>query len=146
MTPLEFVRESNRIEGIRRDPTEAELAEFDRFSWLREVTVEELVRFVGVYQPSAHLRDRPGLDVRVGTHVPPPGGPEIPAQLTLLLSQCRGLLAPYEAHLAYENLHPFTDCNGRSGRMLWAWMMGRTHALRLGFLHAFYYQALGAAR
>lgn len=146
MTPLEFVRESNRIEGIRRDPSEAELAEFDRFIWLPRIALDDVVRFVAVYQPGAHLRDRAGLDVHVGNHIPPPGGPTIPTRLEHLLSQCNGQLTPYHAHLAYEMLHPFTDGNGRSGRMLWAWMMGRSNTLRLGFLHAFYYQALGASR
>lgn len=48
---------------------------------------------------------------------------------------------PWEVHIAYEMLHPFTDGNGRSGRMLWAWQMRN---FPLDFLHTFYYQTLNA--
>lgn len=55
---------------------------------------------------------------------------------------------PYHIHVDYENLHPFTDGNGRSGRALWLRRMkdlGENsfyQALDLGFLHTFYYQTL----
>lgn len=131
-----FVAESNMIEGINRAPTQKELAEFSRFIALPKVTIEELVRFVKVYQPSARLRDEVGLDVRIGAYYPPPGGPEIRDQLRALLDSQDGC---YSKHIAYEALHPFTDGNGRSGRMLWAWQAGVSS---LSFLHRFYYQTL----
>lgn len=138
-----FVAESNRIEGITRPPTKAERDEFERFLALPEITVSELQHFVGVYQAEAVLRDRAGLNVRVGSYLPPPGGPEIREQLGELLKQVN--LMPESAywhHLRYETLHPFTDGNGRSGRAIWAWQM---RCFPLGFLHRFYYQALDAA-
>ncbi len=133
-----FVIESNRIEGITRDPTPAELTEFSRFMALSKITVEELQRFVSIYQPGAILRDLPGLNVQVGNHLPPRGGPMIRAQLMALLMASESLGA-YKTHIQYETIHPFTDGNGRSGRMLWAW---QTRNLSLGFLHHFYYQTL----
>lgn len=42
-----------------------------------------------------------------------------------------------------ELLHPLTDCNGCSGRILWMWM---TREAPLGFLHTFHYRALDGAR
>lgn len=136
-----LVRESNKIEGIVREPTDEEMDEAVRFMELDEVTVADLERFVSIYQPSAILRRPVGLDVRVGGYVAPPGGPRIEQQLTELLRDIKAGLDPYEAHLRYETLHPFSDGNGRSGRMLWAWQMG-PFKINLGFLHTFYYQTL----
>lgn len=135
-----FVAESNRIEGITRRPTRAELEEHGRFMALEAVTIKELKRFVRVYQPDARLRDQAGLNVRVGNHIPPPGGPEIRGRLKALLECCQNI-GPHRTHLEYEAIHPFTDGNGRSGRMLWAWQM---RDYPLGFLHHFYYQTLEA--
>src|SRR3990167_7559545 len=82
-----FVEESNKIEGIIRKPTKEELEEFRRFMGLKELSIDELKRFVSVYQPNAVLRERYGLDVRVGEHVPPKGGFEVVRQLYTLLER-----------------------------------------------------------
>lgn len=151
MKTHELIAESNCIEGITRRPLEKEIAEWKRFMLLKNITVEELERFVSVYQSNAKLRDIPGEDVRVGNHLPTPGGPKIREELVRLLERCNrdvnyyneGTSLACRSHVEYEFLHPFTDCNGRSGRMLWYWMMRNGDmAESLGFLHTFYYQAL----
>lgn len=134
----DFVRESNRIERIVRDPTTEEIAAHERFLSIGP-NIDTIVEFVTAVQPDAHLRDRHGMDVRVGAFLPPPGGPHIRQQLGDLLSTARD---PYWVHHLYETLHPFTDGNGRSGRVLWLWMMGGIHRAPLGFLHHWYYQSL----
>jgi hypothetical protein len=146
-----FVAESNRIEGIHRDPTKAEIVAYETIISLDVITIEDLQEFVMVCQPGAILREAVGLDVRVGSHIAPAGGPEIRERLENLLTH--GLQhPPYETHHEYEYLHPFTDGNGRSGRVLWLWGMmrgsdrQRARAQSLGFLHTFYYQTLGAGR
>lgn len=146
----EFVRESNRIEGITRDPTPAELEATDRFICLPTTpTVADLENLVHVLQPGAHIRVIEGMDVRVGNHLPPKGGPIIQPLLEGVLFQIEDGKSPWRVHTLYETLHPFMDGNGRSGRALWAWMMIDRHgsqALKLGFLHMFYYQTLEEAR
>lgn len=136
----DFVRESNRIEGILREPTPKEISATQEFIDLGHVEVSDLIKLVGVYAPGHRLRDQRGLNVRVGNYIAPPGGPQIRDELAALLT-CVGFQDPWAVHVAYERLHPFTDGNGRSGRALWLWMM---QAAPLGFLHQFYYQTLAA--
>lgn len=142
---MDFIRESNAIEGITRNPTLPEIAEFERFMALDRILITDLCHFVSVYQSGAALRVREGLNVRVGNYFPPKGGPAIGYGLANLLESLpdkRGICADaYTIHQAYEALHPFTDGNGRSGRMIWRWMLPNDP---LGFLHRFYYEALAA--
>ncbi len=147
-----LVKESNRIEGIIRDPTLDELAATQCFLGLDTIHVTDLDHLVGVFQPGNRLRDRPGLDVRVGTHIPPPGGPQIRPALEKILKEAMDGEHPYLVHQRYETWHPYTDGNGRSGRALWWWGMRHQpepqlrHALDLGFLHWWYYQSLEFGR
>jgi hypothetical protein len=105
------------------------------------------------------LRNRKGLDVRVGSHEPPRGGDEIEQILWLYLKRILdgqnqdGISAkldlfymPLTFHVLFEKLHPFLDGNGRVGRLLWLWQSVRLPdaetRLKLGFLHSWYYESL----
>lgn len=145
-----FVRESNKIEGIVRAPTKAEIEAHETFINLKTVTVEDVSAFVLVVAKRP-LRDRAGMDVRVGNHLPPEGGPFVPIQLQIILHNANTSdITPYETHRRYETLHPYMDGNGRSGRILWLWQMIREgrdlYVLDRGFLHTWYYQSLSAGR
>lgn len=141
----DFICESNRIEGILRSPLSAEITAHERFLACSGISIRELSDFVAIVAPGKLLREREGMNVRVGGHIAPPGGDGVLMALSKLVQQIgRRELTPYQAHLEYETLHPFMDGNGRSGRVLWLWMMGGIDRAPLGFLHTFYYQTLDA--
>lgn len=144
----DFVRESNRIEGIHRKPTQLEMDAHAALLVMRDMNVGTLESFVGIVAGKP-LRRSPGMNVRVGSHIAPPGGPEIETALAHIcgtIQQGEHEHHCYAVHQQYETLHPFMDGNGRSGRALWLWMMGGLDRAPLGFLHHWYYQSLSTSR
>lgn len=149
----EFVQESWAIEGIpltldEPSPELLDLVEFHVEFLLRidinvKILSEAALRFTN---GKGLLRSKKGMNVRVGDYRCPPGGRRIG---TLLLDICdvanRGHDSALSIHHQLLNLHPFLDGNGRTSRLVWAWMMIRRPCgwdFRRTFLHEFYYQTL----
>ena len=143
-TLVGFLEESRSIEGINTPLPEAELVACGEFLDQDEINITTLTSLVQVLQPNAELRIRPGMNVQVGKYRPPSGGPSIEDRLSRdLRNPPRHEMGIYFEHHNYEQLHPFTDGNGRSGRLIWLHRMIRIgYNGELGFLHKWYYQSL----
>jgi len=144
-----FIEESNKIEGIFTEVTQEDILTFTKFIDLEIITIGRMEEFVSHFQPGARLREKVGQDVYVGNYTPPAGGSEIIEKLENILNITAG--DPYYIHRAYETLHPFTDCNGRSGRAIFAWQAWHAKSPELfnrltglGFLHTWYYESLNS--
>lgn len=149
---IQFIMESNAIEDIDRMPLDTEIAAHEAFWELDELTIPDVTGFVMKIIPTFKidpLRQRPGMDVRIGNYFPQPGSPRVGADLNNLLHMANGgKVHPYIVHAEYEKLHPYMDGNGRSGRAIWAWMMMNQGAdpFRMSFLRWWYYMSLDQYR
>jgi len=145
----EFVKASNLIEGIKREPYPQETEMVEAFLALPEITIADVASAVSVFEPGALLRNQYGMNVRVGCHIPPSGSPRVAELLGDIVAMANDLEDIHMVHCEFQLLHPFTDGNGRSGRLIWLWMMMKRNGgffPERGFLHEFYYQALAAHR
>jgi len=75
LTLEDFVRESNAIEGILRDPDVREITATKDFLEKKTLSVASMELLVFAYAPHAVLRNKRGLDVRVGNHIAISGSP-----------------------------------------------------------------------
>ena len=140
-----FLKESLAIEGIHRNPTSDEIDITVEFLSLPEITVQDVCNLQAIYEPDMPIRDQVGMNVRVGGHFPKKGGPEIRNLLATIVRWANENVAnPWDVHCDFEELHPFMDGNGRTGRILLAWHMRRAgkDPFSLSFLHRWYYQTL----
>ena len=134
-----FLTESNKIE---REPPPSDKELDYAIHFLDGPTLLNLSDYVRETS-GAELRNKLGMNVRVGSHIAPKGGPMIFHAAKALVDIAKDDLTPkgaYLNHKNYEDLHPFMDGNGRSGRLVWYLQMRETAPI--GFLQQWYYQSL----
>jgi hypothetical protein len=116
-----FVRLSNRLAGITREPTAAEISAHRGLLAANSLRVENLELFIKHVAPGAGLRDRRGPRADATS-----SQTTLREDLTTLVVAARTKSAsPARLHKIYRNLRPFTDGNGRCARALWMWQMMR---------------------
>lgn len=141
----QFILESNMIEGIIRKPKQCEINAHNKLISTKKPNLQTVIDFVEACEPTAKLRNKPGMNVRVGGRVPIYGSGFVQSLLEDMIENLIDLptITPVEFHKKYEKLHPFMDCNGRSGRALWYWQMVNLHNRWPDrFLQEYYYQTL----
>lgn len=140
-----FLSESNQIEGIAGPLAVSQILPAAAMFLETPLQFSTVLTVQKAIAPEHPLRNLPGMNVQVGHYIAPPGGPDIPLRVADLIDDINsGRVGPWKAHVVFEDLHPFMDGNGRTGRLLWA-----KHMLKIGqdpfalpFLHRFYYQTL----
>lgn len=143
----EFVDESLKIEGITRSALLPEMEAMEAFLKLPKLDVSDVSVLARAFTSQALLRNRRGMNVRVGNHKPPVGGPGVVRSLEAILAKVNADQPMWPLHIDYESLHPYMDGNGRSGRAIWLWQWVRkAQPIPRSFLHMAYYQALAAGR
>jgi hypothetical protein len=120
-----FVRVSNRMAGIRRDPTAAEISAHRGLLAVNALRVENLELFVHHVAPGASLRGT--IDAEGGARdAGPPSSAALRDDLTtIILAAQTQSASPGRLHRIYRRLRPFTAGNGRCGRALWMWQVMR---------------------
>lgn len=141
-----FVEESWDIEGLSPDKGDVLLLCSIHLTFLikESFDITDVETLASLFTGGRGvLRKDPDMDVYVGNHYPPLGGPHIVKVLSNLCEDAR-MISPYELHQRFEHLHPFMDGNGRVGRLLWLWaMFNRYDGYKpTTFLRPWYYQSL----
>lgn len=130
-----YITESNAIEGIF---DEAEVAQsLKAWHFLQEQTeishavICQIQRIITQNQDNLNDKQRGYYRSHSGTEVTV-GGRHAPAAI-MVDDLMRGWLeemaqmSPLIAHIRFESIHPFTDGNGRTGRMIYWW-----HCIQVG--------------
>lgn len=136
-----WIRESNLIEGV--DDRDADHQCLLAWQWFLEQpmgldTILSLhkrvmagrlpITYLGVWRP---------VDVTVGGRLCPPWE-EVPRLMQDWLERFRmanGEIQPVIAHVAFENVHPFVDGNGRVGRMIMNWQRALSYRKPMTILY-----------
>ena len=121
----DFVRISNRMAGITREPTVSEISAHRGLLAANALRVENLEMFVHHVAQGAQVRSETGARA-VSADEEITSAEELKADLaTIVLAAQKQAASPQRLHRIYTMLSPFTDGNGRAGRALRRWQIMR---------------------
>ncbi len=110
-------------------------------------SISDIVRIHSAMGPGALDAGAPGV-LRSGVEAQSAGGikyvpsEDVPEALSWWSKQSWD--SPFEAHTAYELIHPFADGNGRSGRIILAAMLGFDYDAVNGMIGSGYFSSLNS--
>lgn len=137
-----WVRESNLIEGV--DDAADDLICAKAYDWFLgealslETILELHKRVMGKRLNPIYVGVLRQVDVTVGGRLCPPWQ-EVPALMNDWLQRFRGASGNAQtiiAHVAFENVHPFVDGNGRVGRMIMNWQRALSYVKPMTILYS----------
>jgi hypothetical protein len=104
-TLVDFLNESNAIEGIPSGNIKTKhIDAAESFLELPTLYIADIENIVRAFQPDGELRDKPGLNVRVGNYRPPLGSIEMREHLQAILEYAsKGQCDPEMAYRAHHN-------------------------------------------
>jgi Fic family protein len=149
---FDFCKESNAIEGEKTARRSTDMAALETILKAEKLTEAVLLDAHRLYAEKSDLReDERGAyrkcQVYVGRYVPPKPSEVQKLMDDYFLFYGVQFVDSYRAHCMFEQIHPFVDFNGRTGRALWLRLaILEGYDCSLGFLHKFYYQTLTAFR
>lgn len=118
-----FVRASNRLAGIDREPTASEISAHRGLLAANRLKVENLEQFVRHVAGGAQLRD---ANSSIAARKAERTDTSLRADLeTIVEAASSRAVSPGRLYRIYRMLRPFTDGNGRCGRALLMWQVMR---------------------
>jgi hypothetical protein len=121
----DFVRVSNRMAGITREPTPSEISAHRGLLAANALRVENLEMFVHHVAEGARVRSEACAHAESTDEVTT-SAEQLKADLaTIVLAAQKHAASPQRLHRIYTMLSPFTDGNGRCGRALLMWQIMR---------------------
>lgn len=136
-----WIRESNLIEGV--DDPDADRQCLLAWQWFVEqpFSLETILslhkRVMAGRLPITYLGVWRPVDVTVGGRLCPPWEdvPRLMKDWEERFRMANGEYQPIIAHVAFENIHPFVDGNGRTGRMIMNWQRTLSYRRPLTILY-----------
>lgn len=148
-----FLIESNSIDDILLEITSEDLDVAQAFIRQKHLMSDNIQAIVEHFQPGAVLRNKVGIDACEGNFIPQKGGLPLETAYFKLINTFNSVdlsdtKKVFDLYCEYQILSPFTDCNGRSGRLIWLWCFYWNLGFlpNLSFLHLFYYYGLKIRR